>query len=84
MDSGRLMAGCLCDTSNLRIELSATVITKQGCLWQDRVTKGTIRQKPESAAFAESGFGAIFCLTIGTIMIVHLLARTSVIYQILE
>jgi hypothetical protein len=52
-------------------DLSPTLITKESRLWQNRVTKGTIRQKPESAAFAEPGFRTIFCMAIGTTMKFH-------------
>jgi hypothetical protein len=60
-------------TSNQGAELSPTVITKEGCLGQFCITKGTIRQQPESTAFAESGFGAIFRMAIGTRMTIHTL-----------
>ena len=71
-------------TGDLGIQLSPTVITEEGCLWQNRVTKGTIRQNPESASFAEPGFGTIFRMAIGTRMIIHRFAETLGIYQILE
>jgi hypothetical protein len=47
------------------------VVTKERRIWQCRVTKGTIKQKPESAALAEPGLGTIFRLAIGTTMMIH-------------
>jgi hypothetical protein len=47
------------------------MIAKESCLRQDRVTKGTVRQKPETAAFAEPGFGSVFRMAIGTTMTIH-------------
>jgi hypothetical protein len=51
--------------------MSSAVITKGSHLRQSCVTKGTIQQKPEPATFAESGFGTIFGVAIGTTLNSH-------------
>jgi hypothetical protein len=63
----------------LRIELAPTTVAKDGCLGECRVAKGTSRQKPESAAFAEPGFGTIICLAIRATMIIHNRKRSKYI-----
>ena len=53
----------------MRIELAPAVVAEEGGVGQVRIAKRAVRQKPESTALAEPGFGTILCLAIGTTMI---------------
>jgi hypothetical protein len=58
-------------TCRLGVDCSPTLIAKERRLRQRRAAKRTVRQKPETATFAEPGVHPIFCVTIGTALTIH-------------